>query len=454
MIRTALMFVFLVALNSFADVHAATTEEAKLLQLAEVATETAVRVRGLEPLRPLTTRVTTREAVESYVVDRLETTGMSAELAATATMLVHFGALPPGTDLSAVLRRVLREQVAGYYDWIEETLFIADWLPTFLQLPTLIHEVTHALQDQHHDLGRFMEPNPGFSEASVAVAALIEGDATLVLMGEVLASHDPEESPLSRLAKRSKITMITRLMRHEIETEPSLQNVPAVLRNMLVFPYVEGLNLAAIVHSEGGWPAIDALYDNPPLSTEQVLHVDKLLQVPRDHPVELHLPAPPSDDVEVLGSDTLGELGIREMLATQLPRDRSSRAAAGWGGDRYLLMGRRNPTPTPAQRWATTRWPGPNGAGLARGLEPTTLCWIAEMDSPEDNEELAAALGSLISPPQHLSREGTRLVAGWGASSVLPAEKCHALLLETRSERVTHYDWYAKRATATPPPAP
>ena len=79
-------------------------------------------------------------------------------------------------------------------------------------------------------------------------------------------------------------------------------------------------------------------------------------------------------------------------------------------------------------------------------MEPSSLCWVVEMDSPEEGAELESALQRLRLPPEHLRRVGSRLIAGWGHPAVLDAEKCDRLLLETRAERVTHYRWYAQRA--------
>jgi hypothetical protein len=48
--------------------------------------------------------------------------------------------------------------------------------------------------------------------------------------------------------------------------------MPAILKEPLMFPYTAGLGLTLRDFAGGGFAAVDALYDNPPDSTEQVLH--------------------------------------------------------------------------------------------------------------------------------------------------------------------------------------
>jgi len=92
----------------------------------------------------------------------------------------------------------------------------------------------------------------------------------------------------------------------------------------------------------GGWAAVDALYGNPPVSTEQILHPDAY---PGDRPVPVALP---NELAARMGAgwtteqrDTLGELQLRVWLEAgggPAWKPTADAAAAGWGGDRVELL--------------------------------------------------------------------------------------------------------------------
>ena len=110
-----------------------------------------------------------------------------------------------------------------------------------------------------------------------------------------------------------------------------LQTTPKYVRERIVFPYSRGLPLAREIRILGGTAALDEAFANPPRSTEQVLHPEKLLER-RDDPIEIQL----SDSwlpagAQAIHEDTLGELGIRQLFNTRFPKDFAYPAAEGWG---------------------------------------------------------------------------------------------------------------------------
>lgn len=89
-----------------------------------------------------------------------------------------------------------------------------------------------------------------------------------------------------------------------------------------------GLRLASTLLNVGGDRAVRGLLQRPPISTEQVLHVDKYLA--REKPVAMELPASPAG-FSLVRDDTFGELDVRALLAVfQVPR--LDRVGSGWGG--------------------------------------------------------------------------------------------------------------------------
>jgi hypothetical protein len=132
--------------------------------------------------------------------------------------------------------------------------------------------------------------------------------------------------------------------------------MPPILRESLTFPYERGLQLVLGLQVAGGWDAVDAAYEDPPASTEQVLHPEKYEA--REEPIEVALAADLAgrmgDGWESTYEDTFGEFQFGVWLRNALGRaDEGNEAAAGWGGDRFAVL------EGPADAWAVvmkTEW--------------------------------------------------------------------------------------------------
>jgi uncharacterized iron-regulated protein len=189
------------------------------------------------------------------------------------------------------------EGVQGYYDTKKKALFLFDDVKGNYFKGTLIHEMVHALQDQHFGLSR-QDDAPLDSDTELARAALIEGDATYTMI-ELLQKEQPH---------------VTKMLSTSLETAKNLRN--AFLYG-LGARYVQGLK------KRGGWKAVNDRYRFPPTSTAAILHPDE-----RITPVNLGPGRP------------LGELGIIKLLgAHPATQAQAVQAAAGWRGDRMFTEG-------------------------------------------------------------------------------------------------------------------
>jgi len=378
--------------------------------LAREAIAAAAKARGLEPKTPLRTDVARRDDIERYVSRRIDETGARSEFAVTSAVLAAFGVVPAGYDVEALVRRIAREQIAGYYDPERKTLFVADWIPAFLQRPTLVHEVTHALQDQHFGLARFMKPLKGCSEPSAAVAALVEGDATAVMLDAIAGEPIRGDDGARLVSVMEKLNSILSLA-------SGFAGVPRVLRETLFFPYMGGVRMVLLTRRDD-WKAVDALYADPPVSTEQVLHPERLAGARRDAPHDVRFPSPaPGPGWTRVGTDQVGELGLRLVLEETLPKDEAARAAEGWDGDRLVAWRR-------------------GAAG------PVAVVWASVWDSAADAAEAEAALRRTSAPPVAIERRDATIAGVWGDRSVDAARLIGAAWggLKTR-ELPTWDDW-------------
>jgi hypothetical protein len=109
---------------------------------------------------------------------------------------------------------------------------------------------------------------------------------------------------------------------------------------MTTFPYLEGPSFVFGLYStENDWEPVNRAFDSLPASTEQVLHLDKYLA--GEAPIDVELPdiaGALGPGWTVLDEDTIGELLLAVYLETGVPPERAAQAAAGWGGDRYVLL--------------------------------------------------------------------------------------------------------------------
>ncbi len=300
-------------------------------------------IRELAILRPVKSGAQSRAEIERMIIRNLDEQTTPAEMHATEVALKKLGLATAEFQYRPFVVKLLTEQVAGYYDTKAQQFYLADWIELEGQKPVMAHELTHALQDQHFNLRRFEKWPKGDSDAELAAHALIEGDATLA-MTLYMAKH-----PLVALA------FIRSLGSNNMSSE-QFKQAPRALRESLVFPYERGSEWATTVYKRGGWLAVSEAYAKLPQSSEQIMHPEKYFQY--EVPVKVALP----DVRSMLGAgwkrldyDVNGEWSFYLILDQYLnaPAE-SKRAAAGWGGDRYVLY--EGPRPGEALIAQLTAW--------------------------------------------------------------------------------------------------
>jgi hypothetical protein len=119
-----------------------------------------------------------------------------------------------------------------------------------------------------------------------------------------------------------------------------LNNVPFIVGSTVTFPEYEGGSFVAYMYAtSGNWDAVNEVYNNPPVSTEQIIHPQKYLD--GELPIETELTDVRSElgiGWSRLSTNRMGEFILRTWLEQQLDFETASTAAAGWGGDQYTLL--------------------------------------------------------------------------------------------------------------------
>ena len=328
----ALLILLCLGTGSFLPKGQAQTGAASRTQHASIVATTAAvlketsEVRELSILKEVKSGAQTRAEIERMIIKNLDAETTPAEMHGAEVVLRVFGLAPKEFAYRSFLIKLLREQVAGYYDPKAQQFYLADWIELDGQKPVMAHELTHALQDQHFNLRRFEKWPKGDSDAQLAAHALVEGDATLAMTLYMA------KNPLVALA------FIRSLGAQEAASE-QFKQAPRALRESLLFPYQEGSAWATQLYKRGGWEMVSQAFSKLPQSTEQILHVEKYFSY--EAPQKLTLP----DFKSVLGPawtrinyDVNGEWGYFLILDEFLKDPAGSKqASAGWGGDRFAL---------------------------------------------------------------------------------------------------------------------
>lgn len=303
--------------------------------IAKFAIKTASSIRGLSVKKQVACKLQDKKQVERYLRDAISKKIPEEKIRLEGRVYKLLGFIPKEFDYFDGIIQMYLSQLGGYYDPENEYYAMASWMPAPMQLPIAIHELTHALQDQHYDLDALIQHEGNSSDYLMARSALVEGDATAVML-------DYSRS-LAGIGPISKEESISGFMLQNLSgamLSPGFRETPPSMQAMLIFPYVSGLNFVHALLVEGSYSKVHQVFTRPPQSTEEILHPKKYLAGGRDF-ITIATPGVP-EGISIQSTipvfeDTLGEFAIATLLRNWLSPQEASRAAAGWGGDRIAL---------------------------------------------------------------------------------------------------------------------
>ena len=242
----------------------------------------------------------------------------------------HF--IAPGRTTFEKLLDLYDAQVLAFYDPEKHIYYSLDEAPEGTSMSPVmgetvaIHELMHALQDQHFEIGNTMAKLRGKWDAQSAYHAVIEGEATFVMMAAMFELMGKSVDDIVR------DETILAAMAASASTDGGFGDTDEYFVESMKFPYMDGLRFVIEAYKRGGWKAIDDLHRDPPRSTEQILHpqlyFDAAVNVFASEPVELH--AERTID-KPLFSGSVGEFAFRFLLG--------EKAADGWRGDDMAIYG-------------------------------------------------------------------------------------------------------------------
>jgi len=256
-------------------------------------------VRGLEFEETPPVEVISREAYRERLGDLGEEPTTADRLHQNTKWEATF-MINESIDAIGVQERNFAEGTLGLYNRrSEEILIISEDTETpRIDEMTLSHELFHALQDQRFDLS---QPEQRTRESDNARSGIVEGD-----------SHYVEHLYEQRCESDWDCL--------QPQNEGSGDGTPDLHVGLWMTsfaPYSEGPEFVQGIHESAGWDAVNEIYENPPGSTEQVIHPDKY---PDEDPADVTVEHTPSDGWRVLELDggvnyaSFGEAGLYSMF--------------------------------------------------------------------------------------------------------------------------------------------
>ena len=386
-------------------------------RVAEIC-ERVEALRGLEFKADVQVGIMGTDELREFMASELDREMPESEMEAARLSMVALGLLPEGADLRDLLVSIYTSQVAGFYDPRTKRLYLIKGNGTDEALlealgkdeEVWIHELTHALDDQHFDLQALGEKVEEHDDASLAGSMLCEGVATYTMFHEPLTTLPSGQGLDLTLEAMTAFLRFSEYSANQAETEsdPAIRRFKEFYMGAMIAPYREGLRFvrALTASGESEWAAIDEAYRaKPPASTEQILHPEKYLA--GETPEEVDVPdlsKELGDGWRLVETNHMGELQARlwlrlahgqsamdEGLQSALSRVVGGRGgflgefyrervaarspvemAAGWAGDTYRVYAREGARPAIVWR---TRWDGERdaeeflgGANLARAF--------------------------------------------------------------------------------------
>jgi hypothetical protein len=315
-------------------------------------------VRGLAARGEVVGREVSREELRAHLEATFAQHLPPRAIQGTEGLLVALGVVPLTFDYYGALIQLLESELAGLYDPAENTMFIVAGLPFEMRRATLLHELVHALQDQHYTLDGLAVYQDDQTDKQSALSALAEGDATSAMFDAMLKveGRSALDLPMPILERQLRLS----------EGRSKKGGTPAILARSMLAPYLDGLRFVHDLRQKGGYAAVDAAWKAPPQTTEQLLHPERYLA--REQPIAVAVPAPPDSSWTTVFHDIWGEQSLRLLLEEWAPKE-ASVAAEGWNGDRVALHQKND-------LWAAS--------------------FAFEMDSPAEAAELGLLLGAKI----------------------------------------------------------
>jgi hypothetical protein len=367
--------------------------------LGQISEITGLKLKCQVPMSTLS-----KEQWRRWVEDRLQESAKPAEIKVEETAMKMFGFLPQDFDLRASTVDLMSEQAAAVYDHKKKRMiFVQGAAPDEMEDAVLAHELSHALADQHFDMGRFLEKGPRSDESESARMAVVEGQAMWIMM-EVMLNRSGQSLTKDSAALQLLLPSMGKMAASQY---PVFEKSPLYLKQSLLFPYSAGLLFQQAVIDKLGREAFAAVLRDPPKNTQQVLHPAKYLAHEAVASVDLPEFAGRNKAKKLTDGD-VGEFDVHVLFEQYGSKKDADEVAPAWRAGRFELL-EVKAGKHPVLRWAVL-WATPESAHKALALYLMVM-EKKSLDLKWTRRAAEAAEGSNQQGAFRIQVEGSRLEA-------------------------------------------
>jgi len=289
------------------------------------------RITGFSITRQVPMDRMSKDQMRQYFQVRIKEEVKPEEIRVQGLVMKKLGLAPADFDLEKTTVELLTEQAAAFYDYKKKRMVLPEGASGGMQDIALVHELAHALADQHFSLEQYIKKSSSNDDSALARAAVMEGQATW-LMAEYMAQKMNQSLKTSPMIMQ----MIAQQTAESGAGFPVLNSVPMYMKESLIFPYMKGLEFQQAVAIKLGQDGFSKVFQTPPASTQQILHPAKYFESAK--PVTVSVPQLAGRGWKKTSEGMLGEFDLMILLRQHVKT--SEPLAESWRGGKYELWER------------------------------------------------------------------------------------------------------------------
>jgi hypothetical protein len=244
--------------------------------------ETLSDITGLAQKHPVPYGRMDKRQLRQFLSKRMKKMLKPEEIRADELALKMFGLVPQDFDLRKSTIDLLTEQAAAFYDYDTKKLFLLDDSGFESETTTLAHELAHALADQHFNLGKFMDETPSNDDENLAHTAVVEGQASWLML-----AYDLKQAGQSPVPTPEMLKTVVDSSESSMADYPVLKESPLYIQQSLLFPYTEGTKFFDTVFHKLGKAAFTAVFADAPMDSAEIIHPERYFAHERETKPEL-----------------------------------------------------------------------------------------------------------------------------------------------------------------------
>jgi len=402
----------------------------KLFESVDTIFAFAAEDTGMPKHATVKRRLVSKADVEKYAAGQMAKEEFTKRFAEEELSMKKLGFLPRDFNLKEFLVKSTGQEIAAYYDNETKMISMLNWVPPDRQQPILAHELTHALQDQNYDLGKWMKAGAKSADgaptddSAMARKAVVEGQAMVVYVDYLLkpVGRSLEDTPglLYQMEEPAVKAVIDSQLMHD---------APMILREAGTFAYNQGLIFEGeLLHKGGKKMAFAGAFARPPRNSHEVLQPETYIQNEKLAPVRIpDMKEALGNEYDVYDSGGIGELDVRALLKQYGERKIADDLASSWQGGAFVAFRRKDKAAEVAASTGdlallyVSRWKTPQAAERFAHFYAGATSQRYRSATVQTVEACSGA-SCPVSIAQITTEEGPVIVEHWADNSVIVSE--------------------------------